>query len=137
MAEEEEEEKRENRLRQWRDHLRRHLYRFAVPSRFKVHATAKARRKEAAGEIEGRVPQKRSRRRQILFSRAISCGDGDGEKGAAIIAAAMTGEGEGGRGKKKGGGGRKEQKRSPPGRLPLSPKQQPGAVQSVAADQGG
>ena len=103
MAEEEEEEKRENRLRQWRDHRRRHLYRFAVPSRFKVHATAKARRKEAAGEIEGRVPQKRSRRRrqcrrQILFSRAISCGDGDGEKGAAIIAAAaMTGEGEGGR----------------------------------------
>ena len=47
--EEEEEEKRENRLRQMCDHRRRHLYRFAVRSRFKVHATAKARRDEGGG----------------------------------------------------------------------------------------
>ena len=87
-----------------------------------------------AGEIEGRVPQKRSRRRQILFSRAISCGDGDGEKGAAIIAAAMTGEGEGSR--KEEGAERSRNVHRRVGSLPPSPMQ-PGAVQSVAADQGG
>ena len=91
------------------DHWRRnrHLNRFAA-----VHAlrsmrtprqTATARSTRSLTEIElGKSAAKTEPRRQILFSRAISCGDGD-EKGAAIMAAGTTGEDDDGGGSTKGG----------------------------------